>query len=60
MRTWGALVTEGKSFPPGSLIVGSPARVLRPLTETEIAGLRLSAATYVANAERYRAELTAL
>jgi carbonic anhydrase/acetyltransferase-like protein (isoleucine patch superfamily) len=56
----GALVTEGKSFPPGSLIVGSPARVLRPLTETEIAGLRLSAATYVANAERYRTGLRAL
>jgi carbonic anhydrase/acetyltransferase-like protein (isoleucine patch superfamily) len=56
----GALVTEGKSFPPGSLIVGSPARVLRPLSETEIAGLRLSAATYVANAERYRTGLRAL
>ncbi|WP_426255603.1 gamma carbonic anhydrase family protein [Sphingomonas sp. DC2300-3] len=56
----GALVTEGKTFPPGSLIVGSPARVLRPLTETEIAGLRLSAATYVANAERYRTGLRAL
>ncbi len=48
-----ALVTEGKAFPAGSLIVGSPARVLRPLTDTEIAGLRVSAATYVANARRY-------
>ena len=55
-----ALVTEGKSFPDGSLIVGSPARVLRPLTETEIAGLRLSAATYVANARRYATGLTPL
>lgn len=53
-----ALVTEGKSFPDGSLIVGSPARLLRPLTEAEIAGLRLSAATYVANARRYTAGLT--
>ncbi len=56
----GALVTEGKVFPAGSLIVGSPARVVRSLTETEIAALGLSAATYVANAQRYAAELTPL
>lgn len=55
-----ALVTEGKAFPDGSLIVGSPARVARPLTAAEIAGLRLSAATYVANARRYAAELSPL
>ena len=55
-----ALVTEGKVFPDGSLIVGSPARLLRPLTEAEVAGLRLSAATYVANAARYAAGLTPL
>ena len=55
-----ALVTEGKVFPPGSLIVGAPARLARPLTEAEIAGLRLSAATYVANARRYAAQLTPL
>lgn len=55
-----ALVTEGKVFPDGSLIVGSPARLLRPLTEAEVAGLRLSAATYVANGARYAAGLTPL
>ncbi|MEH3159441.1 MAG: gamma carbonic anhydrase family protein [Sphingomonas taxi] len=54
----GALVTEGKTFPDGSLIVGAPARVLRALTDAEIAGLRLSAATYVANARRFAAGLT--
>lgn len=53
----GALVTEGKTFPDGSLIVGAPARVLRALTDAEIAGLRLSAATYVANAKRFAAGL---
>jgi carbonic anhydrase/acetyltransferase-like protein (isoleucine patch superfamily) len=53
-----ALVTEGKRFPDGSLIVGSPARLARALTDAEIAGLRLSAATYVANARRYAAGLT--
>jgi len=55
-----ALVTEGKTFPDGVLIVGAPARVLRALTDAEIAGLRLSAATYVANARRYAADLQPL
>ena len=45
----GALVTEGKTFPPGSLIVGSPARAVRQLDERAIAGLKLSAAHYVEN-----------
>jgi len=53
----GALVTEGKAFPPGSLIVGAPARVVRPLSEGEIAGLRRAADGYVANAARYAAGL---
>jgi carbonic anhydrase/acetyltransferase-like protein (isoleucine patch superfamily) len=46
----GALVTEGKEFPDNSLIVGAPARVVRTLDEEAIAGLRASAAHYVANA----------
>ncbi len=49
----GALVTEGKTFPPGSLIVGSPARAVRQLDDAAIAGLRLSAAHYVAKAAEY-------
>ena len=52
-----ALVTEGKVFPPGSLIVGAPARVARALSEEQIAGLRLSAASYVANGRRFAAGL---
>jgi carbonic anhydrase/acetyltransferase-like protein (isoleucine patch superfamily) len=55
-----ALVTEGKQFPPGSLIVGAPAKAIRALTDAEIAGLRVSAASYVANAARYAASLTPL
>ena len=47
----GALVTEGKTFPPGSLIVGSPARVVRALDETQRAMLRVSAGHYVAKAK---------
>jgi len=53
----GALVTEGKSFPDGSLIIGSPAKAVRELDEKTIAGLRSSAANYVANAKRFRDEL---
>ncbi len=53
----GAVVTEGKMFPPGSLIVGSPARVVRALTEAEVEGLRRSAGHYVENWRRFAAEM---
>ena len=53
----GALVTEGQEFPDGSLIIGSPARVVRPLRPEEIEGLGGSAARYVANAKRFKAGL---
>ncbi len=44
----GALVTGGKRFPPRSLILGSPARVVRELRDEEIAELYASAKRYVA------------
>jgi len=50
----GAVVTEGKQFPDGSLIMGAPARVVRPLTPEQIEGLKESARHYVENARRYR------
>jgi carbonic anhydrase/acetyltransferase-like protein (isoleucine patch superfamily) len=50
----GALVTEGKEFPDNSLIVGSPARVVRNLDDGAVAGLRGSAAHYVANGKRFK------
>ncbi len=53
----GALVTERKVFPPGSLIVGAPAKVLRPLTDAEVEGLAKSAAHYVENWRRFSAGL---
>ncbi len=53
----GALVTEGKEFPDGSMILGSPARVVRQLTPEQIEGLRGSALGYVENARRFRAGL---
>ena len=56
----GALITEGKHFPAGSLIIGSPARVVRQLTDEEKEALRLSAAHYAEKAARYTAALTML
>lgn len=53
----GALVTEGKTFPEGSLIVGSPARVVRQLTDGERQMLRASAAHYAEKAAHYAAAL---
>jgi len=49
----GALITEGKSFESGSLIVGAPARVVRPLTAEEKAAIRASAALYADKAAYY-------
>jgi carbonic anhydrase/acetyltransferase-like protein (isoleucine patch superfamily) len=53
----GALVTEGKEFPDGSMIIGSPARVVRQLTPEQLEGLRKSAQHYVENARRFRTGL---
>jgi carbonic anhydrase/acetyltransferase-like protein (isoleucine patch superfamily) len=53
----GALVTEGKEFSDGSMIVGSPARVIRQLTPEQLAGLKQSAQHYVENARRFRTGL---
>ncbi len=56
----GSLVTEGKEFPDGVMIMGTPAKVVRELTPEQIEGLRRSAAHYVANAERHRRGLKPL
>jgi carbonic anhydrase/acetyltransferase-like protein (isoleucine patch superfamily) len=55
-----ALVTEGKEFPDFSLIVGSPAKVMRPLDEAAAERNRTSAARYVANWRRFVAEMKRL
>lgn len=55
-----ALVTEGKDFPDGSLIVGAPAKAVRQLDEQAIEGLRASALHYQANMRRFRVGLTAV
>jgi carbonic anhydrase/acetyltransferase-like protein (isoleucine patch superfamily) len=50
----GALVTESKEFPDASLIVGSPAKVVRALDQAALDRIRLSALHYAANARRFR------
>jgi carbonic anhydrase/acetyltransferase-like protein (isoleucine patch superfamily) len=53
------LIPEGKTIPDRSLVVGSPGRVVRTLTDEEVARLRWIADHYVENGERYRRELKA-
>jgi carbonic anhydrase/acetyltransferase-like protein (isoleucine patch superfamily) len=54
-----ALLTEGKEIPEGSLVMGSPGKVVRQLNEQERQRLELSAAGYVENARRYLRDLHA-
>ncbi|NJN46504.1 MAG: gamma carbonic anhydrase family protein [Candidatus Competibacteraceae bacterium] len=51
------LIPEGKVIPDNSLVMGSPGRVVREVTEAEIAGLRRSAEHYVENMRRYLRDL---
>jgi len=53
----GSLVTEGKEFPDGSMILGSPAKAVRQLSPEQIEGLKMSAKHYVDNARRYKTGL---
>ncbi|MGI9342087.1 MAG: gamma carbonic anhydrase family protein [Gammaproteobacteria bacterium] len=52
-----SLITEGKEFPDGVLILGSPAKVIRDLTDEELAKLPISAARYIERAAQYRRDL---
>lgn len=53
----GALVTEGKEFPDNSLIIGSPAKAVRILSDEQIAGMHANVGEYVARGQRYATEL---
>ena len=53
-----ALLTEGKHFEDGKLILGSPARAMRDLTAEQKESLARSSAGYVANARRFAAGLS--
>ena len=55
-----ALIPEGKVIPDRSLVVGSPGRVIRELSEAEIEHLKWNASHYVDNAKLYGKELRAI
>ncbi|RQB42239.1 gamma carbonic anhydrase family protein [Pseudomonas aeruginosa] len=52
-----ALIPEGKEIPDGSLVMGSPGKVVRELSEPQKKMLEASAAHYVHNARRYACDL---
>ena len=56
----GTLIPERKVYPPRSLIMGTPGKVVRELTDEEVAKLMNSAARYAQNAARYRDHLQRL
>jgi len=56
----GALVTEGKTFPERSLILGAPAKAVRTLSDDEVAALARSAADYATRGAHYRQSLRPL
>jgi len=51
------LISEGKEIPDNSLVLGSPGRIVRQLSEPQLAMLKISAEVYVHNHQRFRAQL---
>jgi len=52
-----ALITEGKIIPDGSVVIGSPGKIVRQITPEEIVWMKGNAEHYVENARRYLREL---
>lgn len=55
-----ALVTEGTVIPDGSLVLGSPAKVIKPLSEAALAGMQAAAQSYIDKIDLYNTQLTPL
>ena len=53
----GAIVTEGKEIPDNSMVLGAPGRVMRQLSDAQLAMLKMSAEVYVRNYQRFRGDL---
>ena len=52
-----SLISEGKEIPDGSLVLGSPGRIIRNVKEDEIRNLKLSAEHYIQNFKRFKQSL---
>lgn len=52
------LITEGKQIPSGSVVMGSPGKIIRTASPEEIEAMRVSAAHYVVAGRRFNSELT--
>lgn len=52
-----SLIPENKEIPDGSLVMGSPGKVVRQLTPEQQAGLEMSAMSYVNNFKRFKKDL---
>ena len=52
-----SLITEGKVIPDGSMVAGSPGRIIKSLTEQHFQMLRINSEVYVANAKRFNQNL---
>ena len=52
-----ALITEGKEILDNSMVMGSPGKVVKTLTDEQAKGIRIGAAHYVENAKRFKAEM---
>ena len=52
-----SLITEGKVIPDGSMVVGSPGRIIKSLTEQHFQMLRINSEVYVANDKRFNQNL---
>jgi carbonic anhydrase/acetyltransferase-like protein (isoleucine patch superfamily) len=56
----GSVIPEGKEIPDRSLVIGTPGRVIRQLTDEDIARIKQSAESYLAHSREYRDELKLL
>ena len=50
----GSVLTEGKEYPENSLIIGSPARVIRTLSPEQVTAMGSAARFYAANGPRFK------